>query len=44
MKISDEKAFAKVNVFGNEVPGENTANEWCEPVTDEAYNQLKAKN
>lgn len=24
-----------------EVPGENTANEWLEPVTDEAYKQLK---
>lgn len=23
-----------------EVPGENTANEWCEPVTDEEYNKL----
>lgn len=23
-----------------EVPGENTSNEWCEPVTDEEYNQL----
>ena len=24
-----------------EVPGENTANEWCEPVTDEEYNNLE---
>ena len=24
-----------------EVPGENTQNEWCEPVTDEEYNKLK---
>lgn len=24
-----------------EVPGENTSNEWCEPVTDEEYNKLK---
>ncbi len=24
-----------------EVPGENTENEWCEPVTDEEYNKLK---
>lgn len=24
-----------------EVPGENTANEWCEPVTDEEYNKLE---
>ena len=24
-----------------EVPGENTANEWCEPVTDADYNKLK---
>lgn len=23
-----------------EVPGENTSNEWCEPVTDEEYNHL----
>ena len=23
-----------------EVPGENTSNEWCEPVTDEFYNNL----
>ena len=23
-----------------EVPGEETSNEWCEPVTDEEYNQL----
>ena len=23
-----------------EVPGEETFNEWCEPVTDEEYNQL----
>ena len=23
-----------------EVPGENTNNEWCEPVTDEEYNKL----
>ena len=23
-----------------EVPGENTSNEWCEPVTDEEYNRL----
>ena len=22
------------------VPGENTSNEWCEPVTDEEYNKL----
>ncbi len=21
-------------------PGENTSNEWCEPVTDEEYNRL----
>lgn len=24
-----------------EAPGENTSNEWCEPVTDEEYNELK---
>lgn len=24
-----------------EVPGENGSNEWCEPVTDEVYDQLK---
>lgn len=23
-----------------EVPGENTSNEWCEPVTEEEYNNL----
>lgn len=23
-----------------EVPGENSSNEWCEPVTDEEYNEL----
>ena len=23
-----------------EVPGENTSNEWCEPVTDDIYNNL----
>ena len=26
--------------FAFEVPGENTSNEWLEPVTDEEYNQL----
>lgn len=24
-----------------EVPGEETSNEWCEPVTDEEYSKLK---
>ena len=24
-----------------EVPGENTSNEWCEPVSDEEYNELR---
>ena len=24
-----------------EVPGENTSNEWCEPVADKDYNKLK---
>ena len=24
-----------------EVPGEDTSNEWCEPVSDEEYNNLK---
>lgn len=23
-----------------EIPGENTSNEWCEPVTDDEYNKL----
>lgn len=23
-----------------EVPGENTSNEWCEPISDEEYNRL----
>lgn len=27
-----------------EVPGEQTANEWCEPVSDESYSQLKQEN
>lgn len=26
-----------------EVPGENISNEWCEPVTDEEYNELEGK-
>lgn len=26
-----------------EVPGENTSNEWCEPVSDEEYNKLEGK-
>ena len=26
-----------------EVPGENTSNEWCEPVTDEEYNNINKK-
>lgn len=26
-----------------EVPGEDTSNEWCEPVSDEEYNKLEAK-
>ena len=26
-----------------EVPGEETSNEWCEPVTDEEYNKLEVK-
>ncbi len=26
-----------------EVPGEDTANEWCEPVRDEEYNKLEDK-
>lgn len=25
-----------------EAPGEDTSNEWCEPVTDEEYNSLEA--
>lgn len=24
-----------------EVPGEDTSNEWCEPVSDEEYSKLK---
>lgn len=23
-----------------EVPGEDTSNEWCEPITDDIYNNL----
>lgn len=30
--------FAHVAI---EVPGENTSNEWLEPVSDEDYNKLK---
>lgn len=30
--------FSHISV---EVPGEETANEWCEPVTDEAYGSLE---
>ena len=30
--------FSHISV---EVPGENTSNEWCEPVTDEEYDKLK---
>lgn len=26
--------------LAEEVPGEDTSTEWCEPVTDEVYNQL----
>ena len=26
-----------------EIPGEETSNEWCEPVTDEEYNKLEVK-
>lgn len=26
-----------------EVPGENTTNEWCEPVSEEEYNKLEEK-
>ena len=29
--------FSHISV---EVPGENTSNEWCEPVTDEEYDKL----
>lgn len=29
--------FSHISV---EVPGEETANEWCEPVTDEEYGRL----
>ena len=32
--------FAHIAV---EVPGEGTSNEWCEPVTDEEYNELEEK-
>ena len=24
-----------------EIPGEDTSNEWCEPVSDEEYNELE---
>lgn len=32
--------FSHISV---EVPGENTSNEWCEPVTKEEYGNLKEK-
>ena len=32
-----DKWFSHIAI---EVPGENTSNEWCEPVTDEEYNKL----
>ena len=34
----DDSWFSHIAV---EVPGENTRNEWCEPVTDEEYAKLK---
>ena len=33
----DDSWFSHIAV---EVPGENTRNEWCEPVTDEEYTKL----
>lgn len=33
--------FSHISV---EVPGEKTANEWCEPVTDEEYKKLDQKD
>lgn len=31
----------KFALLAFEVPGENSSNEWLEPVTDEEYNKLK---
>lgn len=38
MKYHERKDFEDVNMFGT---GENCSNEWCEPVSDEYYNNLK---
>ena len=35
------KADSWFSHIAAEVPGENTRNEWCEPVTDREYNGLK---
>lgn len=41
-RIEDFLYFApKFAHLAFEVPGENSSNEWLEPVTDEEYNKLK---
>ena len=34
---ANDSAFQHIAI---EVPGENTANEWCEPVEEQEYNKL----
>lgn len=43
---SDIERLSTISWFSHiavEVPGENISNEWCEPVTDEEYNELEGK-
>lgn len=35
-----KKKYSWFSHLALEVPGENTSNEWCEPVIDEVYNSL----
>lgn len=37
MELKKDSYFSHIVI---EVPGENTSNEWCEPVTDEEYDKL----
>ncbi len=36
----DHKTRCIITVVALEVPGEETSNQWCEPVTDEDYHSL----
>lgn len=36
--VTKDSWFSHIAV---EVPGENTSNEWCEPVSDSGYDKLK---